>query len=66
VTVNRIGGEFVEATPAKLVAAVKQLDGVEVAHATNTGKLANEAGVMNHWKPGPYLVVPVSASGEPT
>jgi hypothetical protein len=53
------------ASPAELVAAVKQFDGVEeLMEVTSKGGVVLADGA--YLEPGTYLVVPVSASEEPT
>jgi hypothetical protein len=57
------GGRYRPASPAELVAAVRQLDGVE---ERETFYGWDEGPVIRPTEEGTYLIVPVSASEEPT
>jgi hypothetical protein len=57
-----------EASPAELVAAVKQLQEAQVVTTQIMSVDGHERRVIpiDFREPGPYLIVPVSASEEPT
>jgi hypothetical protein len=52
--------------PGELVAAVKQLDGVEQRVTESANVSGVELRILQVTEPGTYLIVPVSASEEPT